>query len=80
MKQKTWHVNVFKCYMSPPGRHLQSNYEPIQRHTSATSKALISRSRSLTLAAWNSSGWSIREMAIRRAAQMFADICWWLQR
>lgn len=50
------------------------------RQTSPTSKALISRSRSPTLAAWNSSGRSIREMATRRAFQMLADICWWLQR
>lgn len=52
----------------------------VHRHTSPTSKALISRSRSPMLAAWNSSGRSIMEMAIRRAAQMLADICWWLQR
>lgn len=50
------------------------------RQTSLMSKALISRSRSPMLAAWNSSGRSIIEMAIRKAAQMLADICCWLQR
>ncbi len=41
-------------------------------------KALIRRSRSPTLAAWKSSGWFMRERAIRRAAQMLLDITWWL--
>lgn len=40
-------------------------------------KAFMRRSRSPMLAAWKSSGWSIMERAMRRAAQMFPDITWW---
>lgn len=38
--------------------------------------AFMRRSKSPMLAAWKSSGWSIMERAIRRAAQMFPDMTW----
>lgn len=40
-------------------------------------KARMRRSRSPIFAAWKSSGWSIMDRAILRAAQMFPDITWW---
>ena len=40
-------------------------------------KALRRTSRSPRLAAWKSSGWSIRERAILRAAQIFPEIAGW---
>lgn len=39
--------------------------------------ALIRWSKSPMFAAWKSSGWSIMDRAILRAAQMFPDITWW---
>lgn len=41
-------------------------------------KALMRRSRSPILAAWKSSGISMRDRAMRRAAQMLLDMTWWL--
>lgn len=53
---------IFNCFLFLQGSKLKA-----RRRTS----------RSPRLAAWKSSGWSIRESAIRRAAQIFPEIAGW---